>query len=166
MNRFSRLKKHLFTTANAAKNTFPESTLKAIEIAIGEGELLHRAEVRLIIEHSLTAQDILRRITSRQRAIDLFSRYRIWDTEENCGVLVYVNLADRKVEIIADRDVARRVTQVEWDAICKIMTDGFSQKEFRDSSTAAIAQLNALLQTHYPANGTHPNQLPNSPIIL
>lgn len=163
---FARLKKHLFTTASAANSAFPPSTLKAIEAAIGEGELLHRAEVRLVIEHALPLAALWHGTSARQRAIELFSRYRIWDTEENCGVLVYVNLADRKVEIVADRDVARRVTQGEWDAICKTMTDGFSRKEFRDGSAAAMMQLHALLETHYPANGTHPNQLPNTPIVL
>lgn len=166
MMNFSRLKKHLFTTAGASHETFPRLTLKAIEAAITDGELRHRAEVRLIIEHALPLKEILQGISARQRAMDLFARYRVWDTEENCGVLVYINLADRKVEIVADRAVARLIVQEEWDAVCQTMTEGFAREAFRDSTIAAIAQLNALLAEHYPARGAHPNQLANQPILL
>lgn len=166
MKLFSRLCKHLFTTHAAGKRAFPSSTLKTIEAAIVEGEKLHKAEVRLIVEHSLSTRAVLQRTTSRQRAIELFSQYRIWDTEENCGVLVYVNIADRKVEIIADRTVSKRITPKEWHAVCGTMTHGFSQGEFHDSSAVAMAQLNALLQSIFPANGEHQNQLPNKPIVL
>lgn len=166
MKLFSRLCKHLFTTQAAGRRAFPPTTLKAIEAAIAEGENLHHAEVRLIVEHSLSSCAIWRRTTSRQRAIELFSQYRIWDTEENCGVLIYVNLADRKVEIIADRAVSKRVTNEEWLAVCRTMTQGFAKGEFHDSSSAAMMQLNALLQSHFPASGDHPNQLPNQPIVL
>jgi uncharacterized membrane protein len=166
MNIFYRLLKHLFTTHAAGKRTFPPSTLKAIEAAITEGESLHKAEVRLIVEHSLSGRAVLHRITSRQRAIELFSQYRIWDTEDNCGVLVYINIADRKLEIVADRAVSKLIPNKGWHAVCRTMTEGFSQGEFHHSSAAAMAQLNALLQSHLPADGTHSNQLPNKPIVL
>lgn len=166
MNFFSRLFKHWFTTSAAGKRAFPPATLKAIEVAIAEGEQQHRAEVRLIVEHSLSAAAIWRRITSRQRAIELFSRYRIWDTEENCGILVYINLADRQVEIIADRAVGRLIGKDQWHSVCRTMTRGFAQAEFHESSTAAMAQMNALLQLHFPASGKHANQLSNKPIVL
>lgn len=166
MKLFSRLCKHLFTTRVAGKSAFPPATLKAIEAAIANGENLHRAEVRLIVEHSLSLCAIWHRTTSRQRAIELFSQYRIWDTDENCGVLVYVNLADRKVEIIADRAVSKRVTNEELHTVCRTMTHGFAQGEFHDSSASAMTQLNALLQSHFPASGEHVNQLPNKPIVL
>ena len=162
----SRLKKHLFTTSAAGHETFPRLTLKAIEAVITDGERRHRAEVRLIIEHALPWKEILRDTSARQRAMDLFARYRVWDTEENCGVLVYINLADRKVEIVADRAVARLIVQEEWDAVCRTMTEGFAREAFRDSTAAAIEQLNTLLQEHYPARGAHPNQLANHPILL
>ncbi len=166
MKIFSRLLKHWFTTAAVGKRAFPAASLKAIEAAIADGEKLHRAEVCLIVEHSLSCKAVLRRTTARQRAIELFSQHRIWDTEDNCGVLVYVNLADRKVEIVADRTLAQRVTKEEWHAVCNTMTRGFAQGEFRDSSAAAMMQLNNLLQSHFPATGDHPNQLPNKPIVL
>ncbi len=166
MKLFNRWMKHLFTTHTAGKRAFPPETLKAIETAIAEGESLHCAEVRLIVEHSLSACAVFHRITSRQRAIELFSHYKIWDTEENCGVLIYVNIADRKVEIIADRAVEKEITHKEWHAVCRTMTEGFAQGEFHHSSAAAMAQLNTLLHSHFPASGEHPNQLPNTPIVL
>jgi len=157
MTLFSRLCQHLFTTHAAGKRAFPTATLKAIETAIASGENLHCAEVRLIVEHSMSVRAVLHRTTSRQRAIELFSQYRIWDTEENCGVLVYVNIADRKVELISNN---------EWHAVCRTMTHGFAQGEFHISSAAAMTQLNVLLQSHFPASGKHVNQLPNKPIVL
>ena len=166
MNRFSRWIRHCFSTASAGKRAFPPVTLKAIENAISDGEKLHRAEVRVIVEHSLSARAVLHRTTSRQRAMELFAQYRIWDTEENCGVLVYLNIADRKVEIIADRAVAKRVAAEEWRAVCKTMTDGFAREQFHDSALSALHQLNELLRSHLPTNGEHKNQLSDKPIVL
>ena len=166
MNIFNRFVKHLFSTHAAGKRAFPPASLKAIETAIADGEKLHCAEVRLIVEHSLSACAVFHRMTSRQRAIELFSQYKMWDTEENCGVLLYVNLADRKVEIIADRAVTKLISDKEWHAVCRTMTDGFARGEFHNSTTAALTQLNALLQSYFPASGEHPNQLPNKPIVV
>ena len=166
MKIFARLIKHGFMTASSGKRAFPPATLKAIETAIAHGETLHRAEVRLIVEHSLHASAVLRRMTPRKRALDLFAKYRIWDTEENCGILIYLNLADRKAEIIADRGVNNLIGSADWQAVCKTMTQGFAQGEFHRSVLAALAQLNDLLGTHFPANGAHSNQLSDKPILL
>jgi uncharacterized membrane protein len=166
MKIFPRLFKHWFTTKSAAKRAFSPETLTAIKVAVADGEKEHRAEVRLIVEHCLPTAAVLGRLHPRQRAMELFSRYRIWNTEENCGVLVYINLADRAVEIVPDRAVARLITRDEWHAVCNTMTAGFAKGEFRDSSAAAMKQLNTLLKVHYPAGSAHPNQLPNQPIVL
>ena len=166
MTTFSRLTKHLLTTKATARRMFSPESLKVIEEAIAEGETRHRAEVRLIVEASLSWADILAKMPPRQRAIALFSQFGIWDTEENCGVLVYVNIADRKVEIVADRDVARRISNEEWNAICHTMTDNFAKGEFRDSTISALKRLNALLEKHYPDVGIVNNQLPNHPVVM
>ncbi|RJX30212.1 MAG: TPM domain-containing protein [Oxalobacter sp.] len=166
MKIISRLFKHWFTTKSAIKRAFPPESLKAIESAVTEGERRHRAEVRLIIEHCLPTVSVLARLRPRQRAIELFGRYRIWDTEENCGVLVYINMADRAVEIVPDRAVMRLITREEWRGTCETITVGFARGEFCDSLIAAMKQLNALLEKHYPASGTHLNQLPNQAIVL
>jgi uncharacterized membrane protein len=96
----------------------------------------------------------------------LFAHYGIWDTEENCGVLVYVNLADHKVEIVADRGVGKAIASKEWQAICRTMTQGFSEGSYHDSTLAALGQLHALLQERFPDDGSSRNQLSNRPVVL
>ena len=122
--------------------------------------------MRLIVEPALDLAELLRGASARQRALELFADYRIWDTEENCGVLIYINLADHKVEIVADRGIGRAIGAPEWEAICKTMTQDFAQGCFHDSVLAALGQLNALLQQRFPANGPRPDQLSNRPLII
>jgi uncharacterized membrane protein YgcG len=165
MNKVSRLLTHLFTTKASGRRAFPAETLKAIQTAIAQGERRHRAEIRLIIEPALQLYDVLQGQTARQRAHELFSHYRIWDTEENCGVLIYINLADHKVEIIADRGVGRALAAADWLAVCKTMTQGFAHGTYHDSVLAALRQLNDLLHTHFPGNHSNTNELPNRPLI-
>lgn len=162
----SRLKRHLLTTARSGRRAFPAATLKAIEATIAAGEALHRAEVCLIIEPALTPTEVLQQVSARERARTLFALHRVWDTEENCGVLIYVNLADHKVEIVADRAIGRLVDPGDWQAICHTMTHGFARGEFHDSVNTALQKLNALLQKHYPAQGARSNQLDNRPVLL
>jgi uncharacterized membrane protein len=166
MKTLSRMFRHLSTTTAGGRRAFPPAALKAIQDAIAKGETVHRAEVRLVIEPALTMQAVLNGTTARERAVELFSDYRIWDTEENCGVLIYINLADHKVEIIADRGINRLVSAQDWQAICRTMTNGFARGVFHDSVIAALDQLNALLQSHFPEDGSSTNQLPNQPIML
>jgi uncharacterized membrane protein len=166
MKTLSRLMRHLFTTTASGRRLFPEPTLKAIQATIATGEKVHRAEVRLIVEPSLTLMDVLRKTSAREQARELFTQYRIWDTEENCGILIYVNLADHKVEIIADRTIGRLLTAHEWQAVCKTMTQGFARGEYHDSAVAGFRQLNELLAVRFPSDGSTVNELTNRPIIL
>lgn len=166
MKLLSRLTRHLLTTSGAGRRAFPSATLKTLEATIASGEALHRAEVCLIIEPALTLTEVLQQVSARERARELFALHRVWDTEDNCGVLIYVNLADHKVEIVADRAVGRVVTASDWQALCHTMTHGFAHGDFRDSVNAALHKLNALLQQHYPAQGARDNQLDNRPVLL
>lgn len=166
MNTLTRLLRHACSTAAAGRRAFPTASLQAIQAAIAAGETQHRAEVRLIVEPALAMRALLGGLGARARARELFSLYRIWDTEENCGVLIYINLADRKVEIVADRGVGRTLAAPDWKAVCLTMTEGFAQGKFHDSALAGLAQLNRLLQTHFPADGSHSNQLSNKPLVL
>lgn len=153
-------------TKAACRRAFPEGTLEAIQAAIADGEKLHRAEVRVIIEPSLTMAEVLQGESARERACELFAQYRIWDTEENCGVLVYINLADHQVEIVADRGSARAVHANEWQAVCKTMTQGFAQERYEESVLAALKQLNDLLHRQFPSQGSTENELSNQPLIV
>ena len=162
-----RLWRHISTTKRAARRAFPPASLLAIQSAIAAGEVSHRAEVRVIIEAALTANFILQGGTARRRAVELFTHYRVWDTEENCGLLLYINLADHKVEIIADRGVNRVIAKHEWQAVCQTVTTGFAAKAYHESIPAALAQLNVLLTRHYPQiTQEHHNQLSDRPVML
>ncbi|OWY28777.1 TPM domain-containing protein [Herbaspirillum robiniae] len=162
-----RLLHHLAMTHGAARRAFPSATLKAIQAGIAAGEKMHRAQVRVIVEASLSLGAIWRRESARQRAHELFSRYRIWDTEENCGVLVYLNLADHKVEIVADRGVSRLVTRRQWQDVCGVMTAGYARGAYHDSTLQALGQLNALLAGVMPNDGASDrNELSDKPLVL
>jgi hypothetical protein len=166
---FGRLRRawqHAMSGTAAGKRAFPPATLEAIEQAITQGEQRHRAEVRLIVEPGLDFRAAFDNVSNRQRARALFAQYGVWDTEENCGVLIYINLAAREVDIVADRHVGRAVADTEWQTICRTMTSGFARGDYHASTLSALEQLNTLLARLYPAGGERPNQLPNDALIL
>lgn len=166
MEKLKRAFRHLFTTNRAGKQAFPETTLQVIQEVITAGEKLHRAEVQLIVEPSLPLSEIWAGTSSRERAIELFSLHRIWDTEENSGILIYIDLADHQVEIIADRGINHVTTGEEWESVCQAMTRGFAQGNYHDSVVASLKLLNQILHEHLPDTENLPNQLPNRPIVL
>ena len=164
--RIARMLRHWKSSAAVGRRAFPKATLDAVASAITEGEQTHRGELRLIVESAMPFDALWAGLSNRQRALALFAEYGVWDTEDNCGVLIYVNLAEHKVDIVADRNVGRKVDTETWQAICRTMTDGFARGNFHDSTLAAVAQVNALLRQHFPANGARPNELPDHPIML
>jgi uncharacterized membrane protein len=158
--------RHLTSSSAEARRAFPEATLGAIGEAITAGEQTHRGEVRLIVEKGLSFDDAWDGVTNRQRALALFADYGVWDTEDNCGVLIYINLAEHKVDIVADRGIDRKIDSATWQAVCRTMTDGFRNGQFHEATLTAIGQVNALLREHFPANGARPNELPDRPLML
>ena len=163
---FGRVWRHLSTTTAAAKKAFPTATLDAITAAVVTGEQTHRGEIRLVVEKSLPFAAAWEGVTNRQRALAMFAECGVWDTADNCGVLIYVNLAERKVDIVADRGIDCCIDAQTWQAVCNTMTAGFAQGNFHDSTLAAIGRVNELLRTHFPANGNRPNELPDRPVML
>lgn len=163
---FGRVWRHLVTTTAAARRAFPAATLDAITAAVMTGEQTHRGEIRLVVEKSLPFAAAWAGVTNRQRALAMFAECGVWDTEDNCGVLIYVNLAERKVDIVADRGIDRRIDAPTWQAVCDTMTTGFARGAFHDSTLAAIARVNELLRTHFPPDGKRPNELPDRPMML
>ena len=166
MGDLARALRHLTASKAAGRRAFPPATLSAIGEAITAGELSHRSELRLVVEHALPVELAWAGLGNRQRALALFAEYGVWDTEDNCGVLIYINLAERKVDIVADRHVGRKIDGATWQAICQTMTQGFARGDFHHSTLAALAQVNALLRQHFPANGARANELPDQPIVL
>ena len=145
---------------------FPTKVLNDIENAVKVSERQHSGELCFAIENALAPAWVWRGMSARQRATEVFSILRVWDTEENSGVLIYVLLADREVHIVADRGIARRVSQDDWDAVAQAMQKAFRQGEFRRGSLAGIEQISIMLATHFPLGANNPDELPNKPVIL
>lgn len=163
---FLRLLKHVSTPSWFARRVFTRADIEALAVAITASEQLHRGELRFIAEGSLSLGRLLRRMSARQRAIELFSVLRIWDTAENCGVLIYVQLVDQRVEIIADRGIAARVTTEQWSGLCRNMEHAFRGGAYRRGGLEAIDQATVLLSLHFPARGSRTNELDDKPILL
>jgi uncharacterized membrane protein len=158
--------RHLFAPPWIVRRAFPRPALDRIEAAIKASEQRHRGEIRVAVEGALEFLAVLRGLTPRERALEVFSLLRVWDTEENSGVLIYVQLVDRDIEIVADRGIAARIPQSEWDAICRRMEDAFRAARFEDGVLAGIAEVSALLERHFPAAPRNADELPDRPVIL
>lgn len=161
-----RVFKHLLAPHWWATHSFSEASLAAVEAAITASEKRHSGELRFVVEGCLPPAHLLAGRTARQRAIELFAQLRVWDTEANSGVLVYVQMLDRKVEIVADRGIHGRVGQEFWDAVCARMQAAFRDGRFAAGSLAAIAEITAALATNFPAGVDKANELPDRPVVL
>ena len=159
-----RVLRHLLIPDWLARRAFPEKLLTDVEAAIAASEASHRGEVRFAVEGSLPLQFLS--LTPRQRAEQLFALLRVWDTAENSGVLIYVQLIDHAIEIVADRGIATKVAQAEWDAICRAMERDFSAGKFRDGSIEGLRKVTDLLARHFPAGVQNTDELPNRPVVL
>ncbi len=104
--------------------------------------------------------------SSRERAIEVFSQLRVWDTQHNNGVLIYLLLADRDVEIVVDRDIDAKVGELGWQAICRRMEDAFRQGNYQEGVINGIHAVAERLSEHFPASGENPDELPNRPVVL
>lgn len=158
--------KHLFMPPWAWRRAFPRATLDRIEAAVREAETGHGGEIRFVIENSLAPALVWRGVPGRERAIELFSQLRVWDTEYNSGVLVYLLLADHDIEIVADRGIAARVDQTEWDNIAKLMEQHYREGDFRKGTFEGIRRVTELLTRHFPSGTNNPNELSNKPVLL
>ena len=161
-----RILRHLCATRLHLRARFPKESLDAIEAEIAKSEQLHTGELRFAVETALDLPPLLHGMQSRRRALDVFSMLRVWDTETNSGVLIYLLLADHKVEIVADRGIAAKVEQSEWDAVCREMEHAFRAGNFRAGASVGVQRISALLARHFPAAPRNPNELPDQPFIL
>jgi uncharacterized membrane protein len=108
-----------------------------------------------------------RNATPRERAIAMFGKLGVWDTAQNNGVLVYLLLAERAIEIVADRGISRHVSDAEWQRIVQGMGDAFGKGRYEEGLLAAIAAVDAVLVRHFPAGAgsANPNELPDAPVL-
>jgi uncharacterized membrane protein YgcG len=161
-----RILKHLFYGDRMVRGAFPADCQAAIEQAIQQGEQSHGGEIRFAIEGGLDGLPLFKGQTPRERAIEVFSQLRVWDTEDNNGVLVYVLLADHAVEIVADRGIHSRVGSDPWNAICQQMQSAFAKADFRAGALGGIEALGAILRMHFPRKADRVNELPDKPVIV
>jgi hypothetical protein len=158
--------KHLLFTDAQVRRAFAPDTLRAIEHAIQASELLHSGEIRFAVEGGLDSARVAAGQSARERAIEVFSQLRVWDTERNSGVLIYVLLADRAVEIVADRGIHAKAGSASWDAICREMETEFSRSAFQAGALNGIAAVARVITTHFPPDDADVNELPNAPVLL
>ena len=162
----TRLADHLLTTRAAVRRRFPPSCIAAITQAIAHAETTHRGEIRLAIEASLSPQQVLRGMGARERALELFAALRVWDTEDNSGVLIYVLLADHAIEIVADRGINLRAADGTWARIAQAMQDAFGHGRYEAGALAGIAAVSRELHRHLPAADGNPNELSDDVTLL
>jgi hypothetical protein len=161
-----RIIRHLSSGNAAVRRAFPHSALDAIERAIRETELHCDGQLRFSVEAALDLAPLLAGQSARERAVEVFSRLRVWDTEHNNGVLIYLLLADRDVEIVVDRGVHARVGQQAWEAICQEMEAAFRYGKFEEGVLTGIRSVGRLLAQHYPRAGEKVNELPDRPVLM
>jgi uncharacterized membrane protein len=162
----TRLWRHLTTWPLHTRRRFPIATLTAIEKAIVAVESHHAGEIRFAVETSLDLRSLRAGLEPRTRALEVFGLLRVWDTERNNGVLIYLLMADRDVEIVADRGIAARVPSERWEAVCRAMEAHFREERWREGSLAGIEGIAALLSEHFPNEGGDRDEQPNRPVLL
>jgi uncharacterized membrane protein len=159
-----RILRHLTPAAWSLRRSFPPTLLKEIEEAVATSEKKHGGEIRFAIEASLPLGKLS--LTARQRALEVFSTLRVWDTENNNGVLIYILLADREVELLADRGLNGKAAPRDWEKICRVMEENFRRGCFAEGARRGIHAAADILARHFPPGPRNVNELPDGPEIL
>lgn len=161
--------RHALTPPLAVRRAFPPAALARIEQAIDAAERGHSGQIRFAVEARLPWSYLRRQAPVRERALMVFAKLRLWDTEDNNGVLVYVELADHGLEIVADRGLARRVEAARWEAITAALRTSFRARRYEEGVAAAVAAVGGLLRETFPRAADAappPDALPNRPVVL
>ena len=137
-----------------------------IEQAIAADELQHSAEVRFAVEASLDIYRIWAQVEPRERAMTHFSRLKVWDTQANNGVLIYLLLADQSVEILVDREAARLVDPQIWERACAVMSMAFRREAYTEGVLAGLKVIQPALERAFPARSDDRDELPNTVAVL
>ena len=157
---------NLTTTPLALRRCFPSSALAAIDAACTASEQTHRAEVRCAVETALSCSQLWQGVDSAARAVEVFAQLHMWDTAENNGVLLYILLAEHKIEIVADRGFAAYVTAQEWRDICIEMESAFASGRYEAGTLAALRRITTLACQSFPAREGDRNELPDTTAVL
>ena len=161
-----RIGRHLLEHRWRLRRILPPQALARIEQAIKAGEATHSGQVRFVVEGALDGAPLFRNQPARERALDVFSQLRIWDTAHNNGVLIYLLLADRDFEIVADRGIDTKVGAAGWEKICADMETEFRRSNFQGGVIKGIEAVSRQLATHFPAHDVGRNELPDAPVVI
>ena len=166
--RLARILRHRWWDERDAARALPEAALQRIETKVAASEAGHSGEIRVVVEAGLPVSYLWQDLSARDRAITLFGKLRVWDTEANNGVLIYLLLAEHAIEIVADRGLARHVPADHWQAIVAGMREAFRAGRYEEGLNTAIAAVDALLVKHFPltAGTANPNELSNRPFVI
>ncbi len=164
--KIQRILRHLLLTGRQLNRAFPRAALTRIEQAIQSSENTHLGEIRFAVEGALDGWPLFSGQSARARAIDLFSQLRVWDTQHNTGLLIYVLLADRAVEIVADRGIHAKVGSEGWNSICRQMESAFRQSNFEGGVVEGVHAITQHLVAHFPAGAGNANELPDGAVVI
>jgi uncharacterized membrane protein len=164
--RLQRIFKHLLLWPFMVRRYFPAASMQRIAAAISSNENLHAGEICFVVESNLPILDIIRKKSAKQRAVEVFSQYQLWDTEHNNGVLIYLLLAEHDFEILADRGIHQHSGEHKWEQISREMEAYFKQGKFEAGVVYGVQEIGAQLAQHYPAQAKKINELSNAPIII
>jgi len=166
--RLVRLARHRWIDDTRLRRIISRDMLERLEQRIAASERRHGGQVRICVEGGLPASYVWRDAAPRERAVMMFGKLRIWDTQHNNGVLIYLLLAERAIEIVADRGIDARVSGEDWKLLTRHMSDAFRAGCFEQGLTQALDEVTALLAAHFPRQGGDevPNELPDAPVVI
>jgi uncharacterized membrane protein len=168
--RWRRLWKHLWLDASAVRRVLPDAALDRLEAHVAAAERGHGGEICVCVEASFPFSLVWRGVTPRERAVALFGQYRVWDTERNIGVLVYLLLADRAIEVVADRGLAREMGAADWDPVMAPLRAALKAGDVERGLAQTVDSLGALLRARFPLDeaglAADVDELPNRPRVI
>jgi uncharacterized membrane protein len=162
-----RLFKHRWLDESDARRAIPADMAERLRLRVAASEMRHSGEIRIYVEAGLPWSYLWRKASARERALAMFAKLRVWDTQDNNGVLIYLLLAEQAIELVADRGLNRLVDAQEWQAMVSRMGAAFKEARYEDGLTQAIAEVSAVLVRHFPvqAGQSNPNELADAPVI-
>jgi uncharacterized membrane protein len=166
-NTFKRILKHRWIDESDSRQAVPPALVERLHRRVDASEQRHTGEVRIFVEAGLPLSYLWRNASARERALALFGKLRVWDTEHNNGVLIYLLLADRAIELVADRGLNRVVTEAQWRIMVANLGAALREQRYEDGLTQALEEVSAVLVEHFPLHSgdTRRNELPNEPLL-
>jgi uncharacterized membrane protein len=167
-SRLGRIWRHQWMDEADVRRVLPDAAMERLAARVAASERRHSGEIRICVEAGLPLSYLRRNASARARAVTMFGKLRVWDTEHNNGVLIYLLLAEHAIEIVADRGIDAHVDDADWAAMAQRMGAAFREGRFEDGLTQALEEMSALLVAHFPLAENQPdtNELPDAPVVL